>query len=397
MTETLFIYFSSPDPTQVVEATVVSSDGSVSKASFTTTLESVATSFGELPLVVLIPGSKALCTTAVLPKVRTSQIRRMLPFALEEQIAGELEQQHFAMGRPSLGTGASASSSLSVPVAVIQHQTLQSYLDPLRSFGLEPAQMLLDQECIAGKPGDVVAWVQGEEVFLRTPSGLGLRCRANDLQTTLGLLPNEPPMSTLGLQVVGTSLTEPMNPFFEKIDQRFARIFSTDIGESPLNWLVSQRVLADPINLLQGEWRSRRSQTLLSEKWRRPVALAATLLLLIVIDQANTWRIAAAEETNLNLAISQTGIDPDVSSTGLIKISPMRRVLLDLANAGVRDNVLNSIVMDGAIIRITLASGRSAEPLNELLGALGWRLSTGKDEQGHVVITLSVTDAGDAT
>jgi len=75
----------------------------------------------------------------------------------------------------------------------------------------------------------------------------------------------------------------------------------------------------------------------------------------------------------------------------------MRRVLLDLANAGVRDNVLNSIVMDGAIIRITLASGRSAEPLNELLGALGWRLSTGKDEQGHVVITLSVTDAGDAT
>lgn len=397
MTESLFIHLSSSDPGQTVEAIVIASDGSISTPTFTTPLDALAASFGELPLVVLIPGSEALCATAVLPKVRAGQILKMLPFALEEHIAGELDQQHFAMGRPSRSSSTLASEGLSVPVAILERQTLKRYVDTLRAVGLEPTQMLLDEECIAGKPGDVIAWVQNEEVFLRAPSGPGLRCRASDLSTTLDLLPSEPPLSTLGLQIVETGTTnERIKTFLEEAGRRFSRVTSTGVADSALRWLVAQRALAEPINLLQGEWWPRRSPRTLSKKWRLPIALAAALLVLIIIDHANTWWLAAAEEKRLDLAISQGGGDPNLSSTAQTHTPPLRRALLDLANAGVRDHALTSVVMDRSVIRLTLANGRSAEALIGTLSAAGWRVSPGKDEQGREFLTLTATQVAGA-
>lgn len=386
MTDTLFIHLSSPDPAQPVMAALLSSDGSSLRAAFPSTLEALSAANSAATVVALVPGSSALSTVAVLPKVSSGQVRTMLPFALEEQIAGDLDQQHFAMGRPISTSGSSSSAGLHVPVVVIRRETLDQYLEVLRSVGLDPSALYLDESLIAAKPGDVIAWVQGEEVFLRSPVGVGLRCRAKDMPMSLDFLQSDPPFSTLGLQLVGLSDQSSIDLDIEALEARFARVQVTRSDGPVLDWLVAQRSIAEPINLLQGERKPRPRTEALVSRWRWAAALAAILFALVLIDYGNTWRSAAIEESALDQTLAQAG---DLSaSNGSIKPSRLRRALVDLAQVGVRDGAIVSIAIQENVVRVTLRNANAVETSARALEALGWRVDSSVDDQGRAQWTL---------
>ncbi|MGA1383331.1 MAG: type II secretion system protein GspL [Steroidobacteraceae bacterium] len=385
MTDTLFIHLSSPAPEGSVSASVVSSDGAVVRAAYSTTLATLAETYRGVTVVGLIPGAEALTTVVSLPKVRSRALRKMLPFALEEQIAGELDRQHFAVGA-ALGT--STQDRLELPVTAIRRESLEAYLHALRAVGFEPAALYLDESCIAAKPGDVVAWNQGDELFLRAPSGAGLRCRATDLSTVTDLLPTDAPLSSLGLQIVELPKSATTQEVvLDDLKSRYAAILRVRPAEHFLDWLVAQHRLAAPINLLQGEHAPRRARFWSESRWRLPAALAAALLLLITIDRAYTWRSAALEEATLDATISAGGVTPQ-SATRPATDAPLRRALADLANAGLRNGALVAVIQESDVIRVTLSQETPREPLVRALSMNGWRIDSGSDDQGRPVLTL---------
>lgn len=387
MTDTLFIHLSSSDPAQPVAAALMSATDSILSPGFFTTLDALSTSYAGTTVVALIPGSEALSTVAVLPKVRSGQVRKMIPFALEEQIAGDLDHQHFAVGRPTRITDSSSTDGLKVPVVVIRRETIDTYLEVLRTAGFDPSAVYLDESLVAAKPGDVVAWVHGEEVFLRAPSGLGIRSRVEDLAMTLDLMNSDPPMTTLGLQIVGLSGGSTDGKLkIDELETRFSRVQKAPTATPVLDWLLAQRTIADPINLLQGKLEPPLRTKGLPARWRRPSALAAGLLALILIDYGNTWRVAALEEKSLDLTIAQAGGLSGVGNP--VAPSPLRQALVDLANSGIPVGTITSISHQGNIIRVTLSSADSPEALVRSLSSLGWHVDSSTDDQGRALLTL---------
>jgi len=385
MTDTLFIHLSSPDPEGSVSASVVSPDGAVVRAAYSTTLATLAETYRGLTVVGLIPGAEALTAVVSLPKVRSRALRKMLPFALEEQIAGELDRQHFAVG---VASGTSTQDRLDLPVTAIRRESLEAYLHALRAVGFEPAALYLDESCIAPKPGDVIAWNQGDELFLRAPSGAGLRCRATELSTVIDLLPTDPPLSSLGLQFVELPKSATTQEVvLDDLKNRYSAILRIRPAEHFLDWLIAQHRLAAPINLLQGEHAPRRARFWSESRWRLPAALAAALLLLVTIDRAYTWRSAALEEATLDPTISAGGVTPQ-SATRPATDAPLRRALVDLANAGVRNGALVAVIQESDVIRVTLSQETPREPLVRALSTNGWRIDAGSDDQGRPVLTL---------
>jgi type II secretory pathway component PulL len=317
----------------------------------------------------------------------------MIPFALEEHIAGDLDQQRFAVGSPKRIVDSSSTEGLQVPVVVIRRETVDKYLEALRNAGLEPIAMHLDESLVAAKPGDVIAWLQGEEVFLRTPSGLGMRCAVEDLGMTLDLMPSDLPYSSLGLQIFGLSQNSTDRALkLDELETRFSRVQTGQTATPILDWLVAQRSIAEPINLLQSDLAPRRRSRGLSARWRLPAALAAGLFALVLINHGNTWRIAAAEEKALDLSIAQAGGYP--GSDAPIVTTALRQALVDLANSGVRDGAIASIAYQSKIIRITLNSSDSPEAAVRSLRLSGWRVDAGADDQGRVILTLINAEAG---
>src|SRR3990172_6852919 len=79
-------------------------------------------------VVLIVPGEDVVLTEVALPAQKRHKILRVVPYALEDQVADEVENLHFAIG-PQLEGG-------SYPVAVVQRARLTQWLDHAAAAGL---------------------------------------------------------------------------------------------------------------------------------------------------------------------------------------------------------------------------------------------------------------------
>jgi general secretion pathway protein L len=98
------------------------------------TLSAIAQRCRQSRVIVLLPGTMVTLHNVLVPARSASEIRMAVPFALEDQLAGKIDALYFAIG-PKSADG-------SVPVAVIAHEALQTFLQPLKESGIEPSSIV---------------------------------------------------------------------------------------------------------------------------------------------------------------------------------------------------------------------------------------------------------------
>src|SRR5207244_5219205 len=80
---------------------------------------------------VIVPGTDVLLAEPEVPVKAGLKLQQLVPYALEEQLADNIEDLHFAIGKR-------ASDSIRAPVAVVARALLDEWLATLRSSGIEP-------------------------------------------------------------------------------------------------------------------------------------------------------------------------------------------------------------------------------------------------------------------
>lgn len=416
MTHTLYLRLAALDADAAVEGLVVAADGSVIAEALSGTLAEFATRHPGAAVVALIPGAEALSTTAHLPKMAAAKVRASLPYALEELLAGDLEAQHFAMGRGSARDAASgregasaggasgaplAEPGLDVPVIVMLRARLAAWLELLRGQGLGPAAMYLEDSCVAAKPGDVIGWMRAGELLLRTPSGEALVTRIDDLAAALQLLPTDPPAATLGLQIHASPADRAaFGALVEGVAAGFSRVNWLATAISPLPWLVSQLAIAKPIDLLQGEFTPRKPKSVGIARWRLVAALLATMLLLYLGERIFVWQRDATEAAVLERALFDAvqSARPDVQSmtdaNALLQTRGgagrvMTTALADLAAAGVATDSIGLIAVEAGNVRIEFRSALATDGIEKSLTAANWQVRKDATTDGRAALTLN--------
>jgi len=122
------------DPEQAANWITVDSNGTRTGAPVTGALADAAGDIGDRSVIVLIPATTALTTTANIPIKGGSRLLAALPFALEEQLADDIDDLHFAAG-PRRASGL-------VPVAVVAHEQMSEWLARLDAAGLPAAKII---------------------------------------------------------------------------------------------------------------------------------------------------------------------------------------------------------------------------------------------------------------
>src|SRR5512146_2141481 len=116
-------------------------------------------------VIVLVPGTDVLSTHPELPPAKAgTQLHQLVPYALEEQLAEDIEDLHFAVGRRQ-------GESARVPVAVVARKLMDEWTTLLKSNGLEPEALYADSELLPQNPGQAVALLEADAVVVRPPSG----------------------------------------------------------------------------------------------------------------------------------------------------------------------------------------------------------------------------------
>lgn len=412
MTDTLFLHLEHPEASASLEGRLLDADGAVLSGPLRGTLTELVAAYPGARVVALIPAADALVTRVRLPKISSAKLRHSLPFALEEQLATDLEGQHFALGRSHETVSDAGTAALDVPVAVIGRERLATWLELLRAAGAEPAALHLAEDCIAAKPGDVIVWLKRDaELYLRAPSGVGAAATIEELPVVLDLLLGDSPRQSLGLQVfadaeLGTDLRARVTTQFEALAASLARVSWLPNPGDTTGWLAAQWRLAEPINLLQGEFTPKRTGGLIAGRWRLAAALAAAWLLVYLVDLGLEWRSALAAERQLDAQLLQAaqtsapGIRSIDELVGKIGDSPrtprgaalLQSALVDLVAAGVAPNSLKSIALVDQALRVEFLAGGAVEPLVAALRARGWQVELSASDGGAAVVSLLRTD-----
>lgn len=264
------------------------------------TLAEAARACAGAPVTVLAGAAEVLLTAAELPLRNPRQLRQALPFALEEQLADEVEGLHFALGE-RLERGGLA-------VAVVARHWLDGVLERLRHAGLQAARLLPPVLLLPKYEGEWSVLLEGERALVRSGGAGGFAAELDTLPVLLALALREagdgaPKRLRLRLHEVGagaraglaTALGEAL-PGVETVWEE---------GE-PLPWLAAGLRGGGTIDLLQGPY-SRREQ--LGRLWRPWLPAAGLLALWLLVEVAlSLSRGAALERQAAELAAAAEGI-----------------------------------------------------------------------------------------
>ena len=157
MAEVLVIRLDERAPA-AAEWILVDSQGARLAPPVTGPLESARIDVGGRRVIVLVPSSDVLTTYANIPLKSPAKIQQALPFALEESVAEDVENLHFAAGK--------RRDDGEIPVAVVNREKLEGWLDLLADAAIEPDALIPENHGLANIPGTISLIVTGEQVLI---------------------------------------------------------------------------------------------------------------------------------------------------------------------------------------------------------------------------------------
>ncbi|MCP4927929.1 MAG: hypothetical protein GY918_02590 [Gammaproteobacteria bacterium] len=270
------------------------------------TLAEAATYADERTVVALAPASSVLRLQVNIPIKGTVKIRQALPFALEEQLAGDIEAQHFSFSK--------ANSSGRIPVAIIDDELIQNWLSQLEAVGLKAAGLYAESDGLPALPATINVLIDGDSAIIRDHLGEFTVTDTGTLQMVLEMLLEqhsesmENDASTVPVNLLiycSNTDHEKLQSVWGKLRLHTENVEIKILGEGALPFIATQINSANSINLLQGSYAPKSDINIEWEPWKLPAALLGSLLLLTFLFKGVLFWQLSHEEAVLDAAASE--------------------------------------------------------------------------------------------
>ncbi|NTV12451.1 MAG: type II secretion system protein GspL [Desulfobulbaceae bacterium] len=321
MVRQLFIYLG---PTAPAEVSWASTGASGKLRSGSGPLAQVPRSPGER-LVVLVPGTEVLVTEVALPGGGSRLMRQSLPYLLEENLAAEVEEIHFA--------SSPGSAAGKVAVAAVDRARMTRWLTMLAEAGLQPT--LLTPATLA-VPMNPAGWT-----LLLTPEGFlarrgNWRVFAGELANLAHYLRAE---SSLAAEAeIGTDM-EVFNCTGQEVSLDLDWLQLSPPRTAQFLALLAEGFAAGPtLNLLQGDFTDSARWRETFQRWRLPLVAATALILLLGVDASLDYLRLKGETQRLNREIATTFLQAFPGSHRVVNARAQMEQKLKELRGGNRQN-----------------------------------------------------------
>ncbi|HWZ62896.1 MAG TPA: type II secretion system protein GspL [Steroidobacteraceae bacterium] len=267
----------------------------------------------------LLPGNDVLLAEPEVPARSGVKLQQVVPYALEEHLAEDIDKLHFA-------TGKRAADSSRVPVAVVSRALMDESLAALHAAGIDPECLYADSELLPANPGQAVALLEDDLVFVRAPGApptclpvAALR-EALDIARSPGAAgpvadaaapesaaADEAAGATRGLILyAGTTEWQAHSALFEEARGHFASLKVQLLSDGPLALFAQQLPAGSMVNLLQGAYAQKSARSVALGAWRIAALLLLALVGLHVAGKAAELRVLKSKESQVDAAIRDT-------------------------------------------------------------------------------------------
>ena len=283
----------------------VDSNGTRRSPPVTGQLSEAVKDVGDRPVIVLVPAGDSATLAVDLP-ARGARLRAALPFALEEQVADEIEHLHFAPGK--------RFSNGRLPVAVVSHDRMAEWLGRLDEAGIRASQLIPENHGLAYVPNTLSLFVAEGQVMFNDGAELEFvmqDVRPSDALVAAGVLDDE------GQSEEGEAMSRHLLVYCEPTDeQQFEHdwtalrheLSSVDINLLPDGVLPRLAVTVASgvgINLLQGRYGEKTDVGALFRPWRFAALLLLGLGVLSLAGKAVDYYRLTSEENVLRAQFTE--------------------------------------------------------------------------------------------
>jgi general secretion pathway protein L len=277
MTDTLLLHFS-PEHEDTATWSLVNNQGELTSLVTTAPLSDATTISEGHRCIVLLDSSCIHLNHVQLPISNRQKMLRAVPFALEEQIADEVEDFHFVIGKNEPGSG--------MPVAGIRRDQLEQILEVFDAAGIFPDAIIPDVLCLPGSAEQWCVLQHHERMLVEYDLSYGASIDVENLplllQTSLSSGDLRAPEKILLFRLDGDTSAISAQQLRDSLREQSA--LETDVPEinevsyntHPLVVFCGHYLDAMPLNLLQGSYKPKRRNAGKWQRWR----LAASLVLI---------------------------------------------------------------------------------------------------------------------
>ena len=297
------------DSTDNVEWVTVDAHGALIGEPGHGELADAAEAVADNRVIVLAPAPSVLRTSALVPVRGAAKVLQALPFAMEEQLATDVDKLHFAAGKRD-GDGL-------LRVAAVERAEIEAWLESLAEAGIQPSALYAESDAVSAIPNTTTLLIERDSVLLREADGAIAVTDPDGVEAVLELWLNarqsddedeEVSTSPTNLLIYQTEETREEASIEALIVGLEPRVTSLDVrvlSDGALARLAAQIVAEPGINLLQGAYAPASNLKGYLAAWRSAAILFACLTAALL--GAKLLEIAALKQqaASLDSAIEQ--------------------------------------------------------------------------------------------
>ena len=291
------------DPEQAANWIAVDSNGTRTGAPVTGPLAEAANDIGDRSVIVLVPATTVLTTSVNIPIKGGSRLLAALPFALEEQLADDIDDLHFA-------AGARRDSGL-VPVAVVARDQMSEWLGRLDEAGLSVSRIIPENYGLARIPGTMSLLSADDQIIFNDGADNEFVMQSaspSDALAVAGALDDSGGEDSVAGHLLVYCESGDEERFQHDWNALRHELASVDINLLPdgaLPRLAVTVAAGNGINLLQGRYGAKTEIGTLFRPWRYAAILFLTLGLLAFGGKVADYYRLTQEETVLKTQFEQ--------------------------------------------------------------------------------------------
>ncbi len=237
------------------------------------TLAEAAAHAGGRRVILLVPGTDVLLAEPVLPLKNAAKLAQIVPFALEEQLAADVEDLHFAVGKRDGRPG--------TPVAVVARTRMQEWQDAVAGAGLRIDAIHAETATLPVTPNSVTLIVDEGRVYVRRENSQGAVLEVEPLIEALQLALASGDEAREHVTIyVSEADYERERDLLEGLREFTASLQLKLLPDGPLPIMAASAATAPPVNLLQGPYAVKRKLNISFAPWRYAAMLAGVFVVL---------------------------------------------------------------------------------------------------------------------
>jgi general secretion pathway protein L len=291
------------NPEEAAEWIAVDSTGARRSEPVTGPLVEALNDVGERDVIVLVPGTEVLTTSVDIPVKGGARLQAALPYALEEQLAEDIEDLHFAAG--------TRRSSGMIPVAVVNRERLSAWIDLLHAAGISASSMIPDNYGLARIPGTISLLVADDQVMINDGADIELVMQGvnpGDALAAIGALDDrDDDADSTGRPTMPRHVLVYCDPEQEQRHQHEWLAIRHEMESLDVNLLpdgIMPRLAVTVatgagVNLLQGEFGAKTEYAGLLRPWRYAAILLLALGVVGIGAKATDYYVLKRQEADL--------------------------------------------------------------------------------------------------